>query len=108
MTDAGDTIYPFDVFVSYSHDDAGWVRGELLSRLESAGLKVIIDHHNNRTRHPVNRRRSTGHAAPQPIADAGRNLPRRHSGTGVRVGIQHVGSRRVELGAGSGLRRVRA
>jgi len=36
--------YTYDVFISYSHADQEWVRGELLPRLEEAGLKVIIDH----------------------------------------------------------------
>lgn len=35
--------YTYDVFISYSSKDAAWVRGELLPRLEQAGLKVIID-----------------------------------------------------------------
>jgi hypothetical protein len=35
--------YAYDVFISYSHDDKGWVRGELLQRLEAAGLKAYID-----------------------------------------------------------------
>ncbi|HEY0768783.1 MAG TPA: TIR domain-containing protein [Sphingobacteriaceae bacterium] len=35
--------YSYDVFISYSSKDAAWVRGELLQRLEQAGLKVIID-----------------------------------------------------------------
>ena len=35
--------YTHDVFISYSSVNHKWVRGELLSRLESAGLKVIID-----------------------------------------------------------------
>src|ERR1044072_6242099 len=33
----------FDVFISYSHRDAKWVRSWLLPRLESAGLRVCID-----------------------------------------------------------------
>src|SRR3989442_1140462 len=33
----------YDVFISYSHHDADWVRSWLLPRLESAGLKVCID-----------------------------------------------------------------
>lgn len=36
--------YPYDVFISYSHVDRAWVESELLPRLESAGLKVIIDY----------------------------------------------------------------
>ncbi|MCL4860872.1 MAG: TIR domain-containing protein [Caldilineaceae bacterium] len=35
--------YPYDVFISYSSQDQAWVRGELLTRLEEAGLKVCID-----------------------------------------------------------------
>ncbi|MCP4593928.1 MAG: toll/interleukin-1 receptor domain-containing protein, partial [bacterium] len=33
----------YDVFISYSHDDQEWVRGELLDKLKAAGLKVCID-----------------------------------------------------------------
>ncbi|MBI4659657.1 MAG: toll/interleukin-1 receptor domain-containing protein [Verrucomicrobia bacterium] len=35
--------YEFDVFISYSSRDKAWVRGKLLPRLETAGLKVCID-----------------------------------------------------------------
>ncbi|NIO68502.1 MAG: TIR domain-containing protein [Anaerolineae bacterium] len=35
--------YAYDVFVSYSSKDRAWVRGELLQRLEAAGLEVCID-----------------------------------------------------------------
>ena len=35
--------YRYDVFISYSHVDKAWVNGELLPRLEEAGLKVCID-----------------------------------------------------------------
>ena len=35
--------YRYDVFISYSHADKAWVHGELLPRLEEAGLKVCID-----------------------------------------------------------------
>lgn len=37
------TEYSYDVFISYSHTDRAWVRGELLSRLEATGLKVCMD-----------------------------------------------------------------
>ncbi len=37
------TVYEYDVFISYSHRNKEWVRGELLPRLEAAGLKVCID-----------------------------------------------------------------
>jgi hypothetical protein len=33
----------YDFFISYSHADSQWVRGELLPHLEEAGLKVIIN-----------------------------------------------------------------
>lgn len=36
--------FAYDVFLSYSQADARWVRGELLKRLERAGLKVCIDY----------------------------------------------------------------
>jgi outer membrane protein assembly factor BamD (BamD/ComL family) len=36
--------YEYDVFISYSHVDQEWVRGELLPQLEKAGLRVIIDY----------------------------------------------------------------
>ena len=35
--------YEFDVFISYSGKDKSWVRGELLKRIEKAGLKAFID-----------------------------------------------------------------
>ena len=38
--------FTFDVFISYSHHDADWVRSWLLPRLESAGLRVCIDFRN--------------------------------------------------------------
>ncbi|MEL7086611.1 MAG: TIR domain-containing protein, partial [Cyanobacteria bacterium J06597_1] len=42
-TDNVAETYDYDVFISYSHADKGWVRGELLTRLQNAGLKVCID-----------------------------------------------------------------
>jgi tetratricopeptide (TPR) repeat protein len=36
--------YAYDVFISYSHKDEAWVCGELLPRLEKAGLRVCIDY----------------------------------------------------------------
>lgn len=38
-----DTSFAYDVFISYSSKDKDWVRGELLKRIEDAGLKVCID-----------------------------------------------------------------
>ncbi len=38
------STYRYDVFISYSHADKDWVQGELLPRLESAGLKICIDY----------------------------------------------------------------
>ena len=35
--------FDFDVFISYSSRDKTWVRGELLTRIEKAGLKAFID-----------------------------------------------------------------
>ena len=35
--------FDYDVFISYSSKDKAWVRGELLSRIEQAGLKAFID-----------------------------------------------------------------
>ena len=37
-----ETAFRYDVFISYSHQDATWVR-QLLPRLEGAGLRVCID-----------------------------------------------------------------
>ncbi|HEX8091608.1 MAG TPA: toll/interleukin-1 receptor domain-containing protein [Blastocatellia bacterium] len=34
---------PYDVFISYSHGDAQWVRDKLLLRLKEAGFKICID-----------------------------------------------------------------
>jgi len=35
--------FQFDVFVSYSSKDKEWVRGELVKRIEEAGLRAFID-----------------------------------------------------------------
>ena len=35
--------FQFDVFISYSSKDKAWVRDELLTRIEKAGLKAVID-----------------------------------------------------------------
>ena len=35
--------FRYDVFISYSHRDKGWVRGWLVPQLKGAGLKVCID-----------------------------------------------------------------
>jgi len=35
--------HEYDVFISYSSKDKAWVRGELLKRIEQAGLKAFID-----------------------------------------------------------------
>jgi tetratricopeptide (TPR) repeat protein len=37
------STFTYDVFISYSHLDAGWVKSWLLPHLESAGLRVCID-----------------------------------------------------------------
>jgi tetratricopeptide (TPR) repeat protein len=37
------TPFKYDVFISYSGHDKAWVRGELLSRIEKAGLRAFID-----------------------------------------------------------------
>lgn len=38
-----ETKFKYDVFISYSSRDKEWVRGELLQRIEQAGLKAFID-----------------------------------------------------------------
>lgn len=43
-TEGGAENFRYDVFISYSHSDSDWVNGELLRRLEAAGLKVSIDY----------------------------------------------------------------
>jgi len=35
--------FKYDVFISYSSRDKDWVRGELLERIEQAGLRAFID-----------------------------------------------------------------
>jgi len=40
---ADQTQFDYDVFISYSHADKVWVRGELLKRLEASGLRACID-----------------------------------------------------------------
>ena len=37
------TAQKYDVFISYSSKDREWVRGELLQRIEKAGLRAFID-----------------------------------------------------------------
>lgn len=37
------TKFDYDVFISYSSHDKQWVRGDLLNRIEEAGLRVFID-----------------------------------------------------------------
>ena len=37
------TEHKMDVFISYSSKDRAWVRGELLQRIEQAGLEAFID-----------------------------------------------------------------
>ena len=37
------TNFKYDVFISYSSNDKEWVRSELLSQIENAGLKAFID-----------------------------------------------------------------
>jgi hypothetical protein len=43
----------YDVFISYSHADKTWVKGELLPRLEKAGLKVCLDDRDFRIGAPI-------------------------------------------------------
>ncbi|MEA5449369.1 TIR domain-containing protein [Leptolyngbya sp. CCNP1308] len=45
--------YEYDVFISYSTADKAWVRGELLTRLRQAGLKVCIDYEDFRLGAPA-------------------------------------------------------
>ena len=35
--------FEYDVFISYSSHDMQWVRGELLSKIEAAGLRAFVD-----------------------------------------------------------------
>ena len=48
-----DKSYEYDVFISYSTADKAWVRGELLVRLEKAGLKACIDYRDFRAGAPA-------------------------------------------------------
>ena len=52
-TDIAADNYDYDVFISYSTADKAWVRGELLTRLQKAGLKVCIDYENFRLGAPA-------------------------------------------------------
>jgi len=45
--------YDYDVFISYSTQNKVWVRGELLTRLEGAGLKCCIDYRDFRPGAPA-------------------------------------------------------
>ncbi len=51
--DSHQNEYDYDVFISYSTCDQEWVRGELLSTLEKAGLKVCIDYRDFRPGAPI-------------------------------------------------------
>ncbi len=42
MTD--EIEFTYDIFISYSSKDKDWVRGDLLKRLQAAGLRVCIDY----------------------------------------------------------------
>ena len=44
---------PYAVFISYSQREKAWVRGELLPRLESVGLKACIDYRDFRIGAPT-------------------------------------------------------
>jgi len=50
---ADQTEYTYDVFISYSHADKAWVRGELLKRLEASGLHACIDTRDFRPGAPI-------------------------------------------------------
>lgn len=43
MSDQANPPFAYDVFISYSSQDKSWVRGELLPKLDAAGLKTFID-----------------------------------------------------------------
>lgn len=45
--------YDYDVFISYSTQNKVWVRGELLTRLKSVGLKCCIDYRDFRLGAPA-------------------------------------------------------
>lgn len=45
--------YDYDVFIHYSTADKAWVRGELLTRLQKAGLRVCIDYEDFRPGAPA-------------------------------------------------------
>ncbi len=47
------TEFDYDVFISYSHADKTWVRGELLKRLEAGGLRACIDTRDFRPGAPI-------------------------------------------------------
>jgi tetratricopeptide (TPR) repeat protein len=42
--DSSDDAFQYDIFISYSHRDEGWVRNELLPTLERHGLRVCVDY----------------------------------------------------------------
>ena len=52
-TDTAAATYDYDVFISYSTADKAWVRGELLTRLQKAGLRVCIDYEDFRAGAPA-------------------------------------------------------
>jgi hypothetical protein len=36
--------FDYDVFISYSHRDSAWIKGELLPGIERAGLRAYVDY----------------------------------------------------------------
>ncbi len=48
-----ETEFKYDVFISYSSANKDWVRKDLLSALEKAGLKVCIDFRDFQAGKPV-------------------------------------------------------
>ncbi|XP_054836345.1 toll-like receptor 2 [Eublepharis macularius] len=44
---------PYDAFISYSEDDAPWIKGTLLEKLETSGFKVCYHERDFKPGHPV-------------------------------------------------------
>ncbi len=63
-----DIDFKYDVFISYSSANKDWVRKDLLSALEKAGLKVCIDFRDFQAGKPCHQKHARWHSGKQAYA----------------------------------------